>query len=111
MDGGVVDGNPFEMLAFAIALDQAVQVPIFAAAELTFHAFLQALGQNFCTAREVVAQDAPLVSDLVAGKEQRHAPDAHDQGQDDFQGRAHLELLNPKEGWTARGWMRAASLN
>src|ERR1700746_940214 len=111
MAGGIVDRNSFEMLALAIALDEAVQVPLLAAAELMFHAFLEALGQNFRTAREVAAQDAPLASYLVAGKEERHAGDAHDQGQDDFQGRAHLKLLNPKRRWTARDWVYAALLN
>src|SRR2546429_492701 len=111
MGGGIVDGNSLEMLALAIALDQAVQGPLLAAAQLMLHAFLEALGQNFRTAREVVTQDAALVSYLVAGKEERHAGDAHDQGQDDFQGRAHLKLLNPKRRWTARGWVQAALLN
>src|SRR5438874_438686 len=89
----------------------AEPAPLLAAAKLMFHAFLEALGQNFRTAREVVTQDAALVSYLVAGKEERHAGDAHDQGQDDFQGRAHLKLLNPKRRWTARGWVQAALLN
>ena len=44
MAGGIVDRNSFEMLALAIALDEAVQVPLLAAAELMFHAFLEALG-------------------------------------------------------------------
>src|SRR5215469_403015 len=110
MAGGIVDRNSFEMLALAIALDEAVQVPLLATAQLVFHAFLEALGQNFRTAREIAAQDAALVSHLVAGKEQRHAGDAHDQRQDDFQGRAHLKLRNPKRRWTAKGWVYAALL-
>src|SRR5205823_13820402 len=83
MGGGIVDGNSLEMLALAIALDQAVQAQLLAAAKLMFRAFLEALGQNFRTARGVVTQDAALVSYLVAGKEERHAGDAHDRGQDD----------------------------
>jgi hypothetical protein len=51
---------------------------------------LEAVGQDLRAAREIVAQDSPLVPYLVTGKNKRHATDAHDQGQDNFQSRAHL---------------------
>jgi len=86
----IVDSDSFEMFAFGIPLDEAVQASLLASAKFALDALLEAIGQDLRTAREIVAQDSPLVPYLITGENKRHAADAHDQGQDYFQSRAHL---------------------
>jgi hypothetical protein len=99
------------MLALAIPLDETVQASLLAPAKFSLDAFLKAVGQDFRAAREIVAQVAPLVPDLVTSENKRHATDAHDQGQDNFQSRAHPSSSIQNEMDRARGWTRAAVLN
>ena len=85
----IVNGDSFDALALPVTLHQALQVFFLAPLEQPFDAFLKAVGEDLCAAVEVIAQNSPLVPHLITSKEQRHTSDAHDQGQDDFQSRAH----------------------
>src|SRR5690242_3501628 len=87
---GIIDGDSFKMFALSIPLNEAVQASLLAPAKFPLDALPEAIGQDFCAAGEIITQDAPLVPYLITGEDKRHGTDAHDQGQDNFQSRAHL---------------------
>src|SRR5689334_11826959 len=107
----IVDGNSFAMLALPIPLHETVQASLLAPAQFPLDAFLETVRQALRPAREVVAQDSPLVPHLVSGENERHATDAHDQGQDNFQSRAHLGSSIQEMKMCREGWTRVAMLN
>ena len=51
----IVDGDSFEMFAFGIPLDEAVQASLLASAKFALDALLEAIGQDLGAAREIVA--------------------------------------------------------
>ncbi len=78
------------MFALAEALDEPLHVFFRPTVEQQLNAFLEAFAKNFSAAREVVAQQVFFRAHLVGGKKQGHHGDAYDQGQDNFQSRAHI---------------------
>ena len=90
MARSIVNRNPFQVLALCVTFHQALQVFFLAPVQHSFNTFLKAVREDFGAARKVIPQDAALVPDLVTGENKRHTGDAHDQGQDNFQSRAHL---------------------
>ena len=65
--------------------------------------------QDLRTAREVVAQNPLFRPYLVGGEEEGHRGYAHDQGQDYFQSRAHLDSSTYFSMQTGHGdWVRSA---
>src|SRR5215467_1063261 len=99
------------MLALRVPLDEAVEAALLALGKLPLDTFLEAVRQNFCAAREIITQDPPLVPHLVTGGDQRHATDAHDQGQDNFQSRAHPSSSIQEMKIDRESWVHAAALN
>src|SRR5215472_15110325 len=100
----VVDGNSFEMLALRIPLDEAVQASLLALCKLPLDALLETVRQDFHAAREIVAQISTLASYLITCEDKRHAADAHDEGQDNFQSRAHPSSLIQEMEMDRKGW-------
>ncbi len=87
----IISNDSLQVLALAVPLDESLQAFLLPAIQQAFHTILKTFSENFRAAREVIAQDAPLLPHLVCREYQRHASDAHDQGQDDFQSRAHRD--------------------
>src|SRR5216683_2695287 len=105
---GVVNGNPFQVLALAEAIHEALQTLVRqGAVKLRLDIFLQAFPENFRSAGEIVAQDAALGADLVAGEKQGHDNDADNKRRDKFQCRAHWILPLGQERRFRFGFARA----
>jgi len=80
-----------------------LQVFFLAAIEQMFDTLPKTLREDFGPARQIITQDPTLVPDLITCENKRHGADAHDQGQDNFQSRAHLgSSIQKNEKWTAR---------
>jgi len=91
---------PFKCCALAEALTSDWQVTFLRALRQGLNVFLETSPRISGAAREVIAQHALLPPHLVCGEKQRYRCDADDQGQDDFQSRAHLDLrlVNTENG-------------
>src|SRR6266850_3059217 len=96
------------MFTLTEALDESLQVLPGCPVEQWLDALLQALRQHRGAPHEVVAQIALFRPDLISSVEQRHYCDADDQGQDDFQSRAHQDSSTCRNENSPRGWVRAA---
>src|ERR1700719_2741638 len=69
----VVDGDAFQVFALAEAIYEALQTLVRELlVELRLDRFLEAFGENFRAARDVIAQNAAFGTDLVSGEKQRH---------------------------------------
>ena len=88
-----MNDHPFQMLALAEAFDKPLQISFRRPLEKRFDAFLKVCSLNFRAVRKIVAKETFFCAYLICGKKQRHYGDAHDQGQDDFQSRAHQDSL------------------
>src|SRR5580692_2540130 len=77
------------MLALAESLYQTLQILVRSVIQKRFDTFLQGFAQDFRSPGQIASEDAPLGPHLVPREQRGNHRDAHDQGQDHFQGRAH----------------------
>ena len=77
------------MFLLAETLHSMLQISVLRLVQQRFHGFLQTLPEDFHLPRQIISQVALLCVRLIPRKQYRHHRNAHDQGQDDFEGCAH----------------------
>jgi len=89
----VVDGDPDQVLALAVALHNVIQGTVIGAPGRRFEAFLEVFGKNGRAMREIVAKIAALGAHLIDGVDGRNAEHAYSERENEFEGGTHKVFI------------------